>query len=168
MTFGHGLRRGLGLDLRRVHHDAARAVIGCLAVLPLCYAALEAAHLLMPTKWIVIHPFLTFLLAPETSAAWVAAVWGSALVLAPIGEELLYRGLVQSMLRRYGLGPWPAIAVASIVFAASHASQPQDMPALLLLALALGYNYERTGRLIAPMLLHALFNAATIWTVMAG
>ena len=33
------------------------------------------------------------------------------------------------------------------------------MPALVVLGLVLGYNYERTGRLTAPILIHSLFNA---------
>ena len=89
-------------------------------------------------------------------------------MLAPIAEELFYRGLMQSMLRRYGLRPWMAILATSAVFAVSHWPHYQDMPALFVLAVALGYNYERTGRLIAPIVLHAAFNGVTLWATLAG
>lgn len=165
LTFRGGLRRGVGLSLRHGVCDSVRGAVACLAVLPLCYAALAVTQLLMPERWISEHPILTFV--GTAPARWVAIALTSTVVLAPVAEELFFRGLIQSMLRRYGFGPWPAVLVASGVFAASHASQPQDLPALFVLGLALGYNYERTGRLVAPILLHALFNAAMIWITLA-
>ena len=165
ITFRHGLRRGLGLSLRHGLCDCLRAAMGCLAALPPCYAALMATRLLMPSAWITDHEVLTFL--PGASALWLGVAVVSTVVLAPIAEELLYRGLLQSMIREYTHRPWPAIILASALFAGSHLPYYQDMPALFVLAVALGYNYERTGRLVAPIVLHALFNAAMIWTTLA-
>jgi membrane protease YdiL (CAAX protease family) len=166
MSFRHGLRRGLGLSPRHSLCDAGRGLVGYLAVFPLCYLALYVTWRLIPSEWVTMHPVLTFV--PAASPAWVSLVVISAVVLAPVAEELFYRGLVQSMLRGHELSPWPAILITSGLFALSHASQLQDMPALFVLALALGYNYERTGRLIAPMVLHAVFNAVSIWSMLAG
>jgi membrane protease YdiL (CAAX protease family) len=39
------------------------------------------------------------------------------------------------------------------------------LPALVILGIVLGYNYERSGRLWAPIMIHALFNALSIVTV---
>jgi membrane protease YdiL (CAAX protease family) len=36
------------------------------------------------------------------------------------------------------------------------------MPPLFVLAVCFGYVYERTGKLWAPILMHALFNATSI------
>ena len=63
---------------------------------------------------------------------------------------------------RHHFGPWPAVLVASAIFAAAHCTQPQAVPSLFVLAVVIGYNYERTGRLLAPILIHALFNAANL------
>jgi hypothetical protein len=82
-------------------------------------------------------------------------------VTTPIWEEVVFRGLLQSALRGRIGGPWPAIAVSAGLFTMVH-NQPQALPALAVLAVVLGYNYERTGRLLAPMLTHALFNAIFI------
>ena len=154
MSFRHGLC------------DSLRAAVACLAILPVCYGVLVVTQLLMPEQWVRIHPILEF--TPGASPFWLAAVLVSTVVLAPLAEELLYRGLLQSMIRQHTSSPWPAILLTSAVFAASHFGQCQDMPALFVLAVALGYNYERTGRLVAPILLHALFNAAMIWVRLAG
>jgi membrane protease YdiL (CAAX protease family) len=47
--------------------------------------------------------------------------------------------------------------IASAIFACVHA-QAQNIPALFALGIALGYNYERCGRLLPPMIMHMLFN----------
>jgi membrane protease YdiL (CAAX protease family) len=163
MSFRHGLRRGVGLSGRRYLWDSGRAVIGFFAVLPLCVAALYLTALIIkPTK----HPMLDFL--HRASAGWMALTVFSAVVMAPLAEELFFRGLVQSVLRRYFRSPWVGIVLGSGLFAASHQPQYQHMPALFVLGMVLGYNYERTGRLLAPVLLHAIFNAAMIWGELAG
>ena len=75
---------------------------------------------------------------------------------------MFFRGIVQSMLRRWTRGVWPAVLASSALFAAFHINQPQAIPSLFALAVALGYSYERTGRLFAPILAHALFNAVNL------
>jgi len=164
MTFRHGLRRGLGLSGRRWLWDTGRALVGYLAVLPLCIGVRLLTALLIRRGLLPIeprqHPVLEFL----QTAAWpgrLAAIL-AVVVLAPVAEEVFFRGLVQSMLRRYLDNGWAAIVITSIAFAAVHGELYQDMPALFVLALALGYNYERTGRLTAPILLHGTFNGVMV------
>jgi membrane protease YdiL (CAAX protease family) len=60
-----------------------------------------------------------------------------------------------------GLALWMPNIATSIVFAALHATQwPAPIP-LFLLSLGLGYLYIRTGNLLAPITLHALFNGTS-------
>jgi membrane protease YdiL (CAAX protease family) len=60
-----------------------------------------------------------------------------------------------------GLALWLPNVTASIVFAALHAPQwPAPIP-LFFLSLGLGYLYIRTGNLLAPFTLHALFNGTS-------
>jgi membrane protease YdiL (CAAX protease family) len=84
-----------------------------------------------------------------------------AVLAAPVLEEVMYRGLLQEALIQLGLKRWPAIALTSVAFAAAHvgAADHHVLPALFVLSLALGWAYEKTGRLWAPILMHALFNA---------
>ena len=42
------------------------------------------------------------------------------------------------------------------------------LPALFALGVVLGYNYERSGRLVAPILIHALFNGVSVGRVPGG
>jgi len=98
---------------------------------------------------------------------WTTAV---LVVLAgPIVEEVLYRGLLQESLRRHrvlmGGSPWGSIIITSIFFTLMHigAADWQGLPSLFVLSLGLGWVFTRTGRLIAPITVHILFNGFNLF-----
>lgn len=90
------------------------------------------------------------------SWGWQRAAWiGCLCLLAPLSEELWYRGLLSGPGRLRGL-------VSSLVFALVHAD-PGAFPVLLWLGGWLSWARWRGG-LIAAVLAHALWNATTaIW-----
>jgi membrane protease YdiL (CAAX protease family) len=92
----------------------------------------------------------------------------AAVVLAPLAEELLFRGLLHRGLRRR-LALVPATAISSVVFAVVHIdvllSQPLAIVGLVLVGIILALAYERTGSLIVPIMIHAVHNAVTIVAV---
>ena len=165
-SFRGGLKRGLGLSGRRWLWDGLRALLGYLAVLPPCLGLFLLMSHLVPLEHQHEHTMLEHL--RTQSAPWKAVIVLSAVVLAPLAEEVFFRGLVQSMLRRYLRQPWVAILIASAAFTAIHYPYVHTMPTLFVLAIALGYNYERTGRLLAPILIHAMFNAVNILVLLFG
>jgi len=83
-----------------------------------------------------------------------------AVVLAPLGEEFFFRGLLFSLLKRFG---WPKLGwlFTSFLFALFHTNAPAFLP-LFALALALTWLYEKTGGLLAPVMAHSLFNTANL------
>jgi membrane protease YdiL (CAAX protease family) len=103
-----------------------------------------------------------------TRDGWWWLMGLSAVVLAPILEEGLYRGFVQQALRRAGLGPWPAVLIASAVFTLMHVgSVPEGARAASLTSLAVlsccfGWLAERTGSLVAPVAAHVAFNLGNL------
>lgn len=80
----------------------------------------------------------------------------SIVVLVPISEELLFRGLLYRYMKTR-MKPLTAIAVSGFCFSILHDSIQAFLP-LLLLGMILSYVYEITGSLRVPILLHALFN----------
>jgi len=166
LTFPLGLKRGLGLSIRHWVCDTGRAVVGYLTVVPICLALYWIAGWLFGRTEADIHPLLGLLTTAGT--IWKIAIVVSAVVLAPLAEEVFLRGLVQSMLRRYLRSPWLAILISSACFAALHPGQVKDMPALAALGIALGYNYERCGRLLPAIVLHAIFNGVSIITFISA
>lgn len=167
VAFRNGLRRGLGLSLRHWLFDTGRAVMGYLIAMPLVLGTLAVSRLLIPEDYQRQHALLELL--PTLSTQWKLVLILSAVVLAPLSEEVFFRGILQTTFRRYTNRPWVSIACASVLFGAVHAAFLQDVPALIVLGIVLGYNYERTGRLIAPILIHAIFNGVMIaMTLTAG
>lgn len=88
------------------------------------------------------------------------AVAGTALIVAPLSEELIFRGYLYGVVKKYG-GPWCAIGVSSLLFAAVHLNNAAFF-ALAALGVALCLIYERCGTLWAPVLVHVGFNATTL------
>jgi membrane protease YdiL (CAAX protease family) len=91
----------------------------------------------------------------------IISVFVAAVLIAPIIEELLFRGLLQSTLRSLGYGPWLSIAIGSFFFVLFHAA-PSHWPALFVLSMSLGYSYERSGSLLRPIFIHAIFNVTSV------
>ncbi len=77
-------------------------------------------------------------------------------VTPAIGEELLFRGVIQKELNKHLSNPHIGIIITSIIFSAIHLSV-EGFPARLLLGIVLGYTYFFTKNLWYPILLH-LFN----------
>jgi len=89
-----------------------------------------------------------------------AAVVVLAVIVAPIAEELIFRGYFYGVLRQYG-GRLCAILVTSMLFAAIHLHAP-SMAGLFFLAVTLALIYEKTSNLWAPIFAHAVFNGVAI------
>ncbi|GAB4458701.1 MAG: type II CAAX endopeptidase family protein [Elainellaceae cyanobacterium] len=84
----------------------------------------------------------------------------TAAVAAPIFEETLFRGFLLPSLTRY-VPVWGAIALSSLLFAVAHLSLSEVAP-LTTLGAVLGIVYTRSRNLLAPILLHSLWNAITM------
>ncbi|MBD2567961.1 CPBP family intramembrane glutamic endopeptidase [Anabaena lutea] len=81
-------------------------------------------------------------------------------IAAPLFEELLFRGFLLPSLTRY-IPVWAAIVASSLLFAAAHLSLSEILP-LTALGMVLGIVYTRSRNLLAPMLLHSLWNSGTL------
>jgi uncharacterized protein len=90
-----------------------------------------------------------------------------AFLLIGPAEELLFRGVVQRLLRR-AMGPSPAVLLASLIFAGAHIvaltgggllAVVAAVAVLFLPGLVLGAVYERTGNLMVPILVHGAYDA---------
>jgi membrane protease YdiL (CAAX protease family) len=85
-----------------------------------------------------------------------------AVTLAPLVEELLFRGILLPLLARYMDSSW-AILIVSAMFAMLHCHVPSFAP-LFVIAVAFSYAYLYSGSILVPVVMHALFNAVGITT----
>jgi membrane protease YdiL (CAAX protease family) len=87
-------------------------------------------------------------------------------VAAPVGEELLFRGLgYRGIERRYGLG-LGALAI-SFIFAAVHMNATGFL-ALFMVSMALCWVTTKTGSLLPAILLHAAYNGVQFLMILAS
>ena len=160
--FNHGLA-GMGFTLRRWPTGVLRGVTTGLIAIPICYLGqmgivylAERFGIDAPTS----HPLLEAV--RDATWPWRLLIIIMTVVLAPLSEELLFRGLIQSSLRRFLKSPWAAIVVTSVLFGVVHLPLWSALLPLAVFGVLLGYSYERTGKLLPAIVAHAVFNAANI------
>ena len=155
---------GLGLSFKTLITDAGWSVLNLISVWPVVMGMLIlvlylGSHFGGEDFQMQKNAGLEVLL--EYDSIWLRIlVVAFAAVITPVFEELLFRGLFQTMLRNFGVGPWRSIILTSIIFAALHPMM--HLPALLVLSVCIGYSYEKSGSLFRPIIIHLLFNAISI------
>lgn len=138
-------------------------------------AVLVLAHLIAAVVGSYALGFLMQLLgAPVAEQAIVLELVGaggpalaslalSALVLAPLGEELFFRGLLFRRLQQ-NAGAWPAFAVSALLFASFHGNL-RGLVVYVWLGLVFARAYASTGRLWCAIAVHFGNNAITLATL---
>jgi membrane protease YdiL (CAAX protease family) len=82
-------------------------------------------------------------------------------VLAPVFEELFYRGLVQRAFLKHGFSPVVSVGATALVFGASHL-QLLQLPGLVLAGVVFGVLAYRADRLGPSIAAHVAFNMVTV------
>lgn len=90
----------------------------------------------------------------------------AAVVVAPLSEELLFRGFLYGVCKRFTDTHFAAI-INGLLFATVHLHVGSFAP-LFALALVLVAVYEITGSLLVPMAMHALFNGLMMIAMIVG
>lgn len=81
----------------------------------------------------------------------------TAVICAPVFEEIVFRGIIQKGLINKGVRPVNAILMASVIFGLVHGN-PWQFVGAVLLGCVLGLVYYKTKSLLLPMLLHGFNN----------
>jgi membrane protease YdiL (CAAX protease family) len=157
----HGVRvsEGLGLRNKNLLRSLLLALVVIVVVLPIAYSLGGVSITLMEKiGWVPKDEEAVSLVTNATSRASATYLGFFAVVLAPVAEEFIFRGMLFPFIKQRGY-PKTAWAAASLLFALAHVSAPYFV-SLFVLALALTWLYEKTDTLLAPIFAHALFNAA--------
>jgi hypothetical protein len=168
-SFARGLK-GFGLNPSTTAKDLLAAGVNLIAVWPVIMAAM------LLTNWLgqffvgqdfhmQRHEALKTLVDyPQWQVKLTTAAF--AVIIAPVLEEVIFRGLFQSLLRGVFSQPWTAIFITAAIFASVHANM-SHWPVLLVLGVCMGYAYEKSGSILRPIFIHSLFNATTIIGVLS-
>jgi membrane protease YdiL (CAAX protease family) len=93
------------------------------------------------------------------AAGWLPAMFAAAILIAPAGEEAIFRGFLFRGWARSPRAVWPAIIVISILWAMLHIQYDwAGVLQIFVIGLFLGWMRWRSGSLLLTFLLHAMFN----------
>lgn len=159
IAFRGSRRRGLGL----ASIEAKTFGVGLGVWATVCVSTL-LAYGLVSMLWTPDPSILDVLagIGSDDGRLADANVWTSVLILgrswllAPLAEELLFRGALFGWLRRH-LPAWPTIAVTAALWALIH-QVPVVLPLAFVVGIAAGWLRERTGSTIPLIVAHALTN----------
>ncbi|MBI5388662.1 MAG: CPBP family intramembrane metalloprotease [Verrucomicrobia bacterium] len=161
---GVGWREGFGLSWAGPGRTLALAALAVLVVVPL------ASLIGSASDWVLTRLKITSGLQvavkmlqnrpPPGQLAFFAA---TAILLAPVAEEVLFRGILYPTLKQSG-HPRLALWVTSMLFASTHVNLLAFV-SLTFLALVLTWLYEKTDNLLTPIFAHVLFNAVNFGVI---
>jgi membrane protease YdiL (CAAX protease family) len=155
------MRDGLGLTMKKLAWAPVLAVAALIIVLPVAWALQSASISLMEKlHWKPQTEEAVSLLTGANSRPEQIYLGFFAIVLAPVAEEFIFRGVLFTFLKQRGF-PKSAWLGVSLLFALVHGDVAIVVP-LFTLALVLTFLYETTGSLLASFFTHALFNAANL------
>ena len=128
----------------------------------LCWSVVAALGALIPSAW-------TQEMMPELPN-WIEHEfymilqnrWGylSIGLLAPLSEEIVFRGaILKSLLKKSTLPVWGAIVLSAFMFSLIHMN-PAQMPHAFVIGILLGWMYQRTGSILPGMAYHWANNSA--------
>ena len=138
-----------------------QAAAGAAGAAPLLYAVITLALSLLPTTWLQDYSQAS---APLSNTGVLPFL--SVALVAPVVEEVIFRGLIQSRLAR-ALPGWPAVLLSALAFALCH-GQPVWMGYAFLLGLVLGIMAWRAGSILPSVITHVVFNAIGQVLVLPG
>lgn len=169
-----------GFHIRALPWGVIGGVTGILLTFPVVLAVMALAQWMYrqfgiqtPTEHELLRAMGD---TPDPLVKYLAIL--AAVVVAPLWEELLFRGYIQTLLREgfirfreadelretdavsvdrpRPLESWLAILLTSALFTAVHPLWM--MPPIFCLSICFGLAYERTGSLWVPIVMHASFN----------
>ena len=158
-------RRGLTWQLvfgrNSFFRDVQAGVIGYLALLPFILLGAVIYRMVLNYFGVAtdLQDILVTLAGDHTLVVRMYLIVLTVLI-APLAEEILFRGICLPFFCRKLGGP-TAIVVTALLFAAIHFHIPSFAP-IFILALGLGTACLYTRSLVVPVVMHALFNTYSV------
>ena len=158
----------LGLRVRGLSGHMASGLAVFFALLPgivILTVVWQMVLELLPGEFATSQEVVIYLLRTQSTSV-VVQISIAAVLVAPIAEELFFRGFLYGLVRRY-LPPVAAIPIVGILFGMLHPPVAAMLPMCVLGAL-LCYIYEKTARLTVAIAIHVLFNLFQVALMLAA
>ncbi|MAI86990.1 MAG: hypothetical protein CMF99_07570 [Candidatus Marinimicrobia bacterium] len=115
-------------------------------------------QLFVPTPEYVLD--LNYLLKPDSFLGAIL-LFIAVVILAPLGEEIVFRGFLQQILEKHWKDITQAILFTSLIFSLIHMN-PYWFFQIYFLGIILGFLAWKTKSIIAPLILHSLNNCMAL------
>ena len=161
---GFKLGSVFGVDRMPVGRSVLLGVSLLVSALPMVFAVDYLASVLLKVNPSTDAQEVIRIFEKSSTGAQRIPIILLAVVIAPVAEELAFRGYLYGVIKRY-FGAVPALVLSGILFALIHLNLPSFFP-LLVLASVFALAYELSGSLLVPMTMHALFNALSLILVL--
>ena len=159
---GFTWRRAFGHEGARFHRDALQGAGFYLAAMPPLAVLSLTYGMILHAAGVPVAPqeAIDIFISPDT-ALWIKIyLMALAILVAPIVEELCFRGILLPIIARHA-SPLSSILLVSMLFALIHFHVPSLVP-LAGIAAAFSLAYIQTGSLLTPIVMHAIFNAVSL------
>lgn len=137
-----------------------------LILLPICYPLLALTNWLwdqiFPSADRPVHSTLEAIRLAIGDRRVLTLIVAGAVLIAPLAEELFFRGMLLGALRKALQSDWPAILLSSAAFGLVHIPQPPTVLPLAVMGVVLAIVRIRFRSLAVCVIAHALFNLRTI------
>lgn len=145
------------------------------------YVSVDVFKLKIPNKWSILIASAVFIVVMGLWTNYFSELAGlpdnmkdvfeqmmnnplgiiSIVVMAPLVEELLFRGAIQGYLMRKWNMPYLGIVISSLIFGVVHGN-PAQIPFAFVVGMSLGWMYYLTGSLIPGILMHFINNGSSV------
>jgi len=159
---GLALKHAFGIQTRFAWRDTRWALVAYLAAIPVVTFCAFLSGLLLQAMNYPVEPqdVVSFMAQPDESPWLRAYLAFLAVAIAPVVEEMLFRGMALPVLIRT-VGLRGAVLLVSALFALMHGHLPSVVP-LFLISVAFSLAYVVTGSLTVSIVMHAVFNAVNL------
>lgn len=150
-------KRPEGIEKPKWHHFPAIIIMGILLQI-LISGILSLIYLWKP-EW--LSRYLQLMQAAGIGGTDILVIV-TTVILAPVGEEILCRGIMLRLAEKVSDRFWIANILQALAFGMIHGNLVQGIYAFVL-GLVLGYIYGKYRRIWINMLLHAVINFSSIY-----
>jgi membrane protease YdiL (CAAX protease family) len=151
--------------LERFQWNLSHALWGVAAAIPLLVMFLVTIRWpfgpLRRLKW-----FTERVICPLLAPCTVMDLLGIS-ILAGLGEEMLFRGVLQGWMS-HRLGPWQGVILASILFGIMHAVTLVYAVLATCMGAYLGWLWLETDNLLVPVVAHAVYDFVVLLYLLRG
>ncbi|MDO9542043.1 MAG: type II CAAX endopeptidase family protein [Kiritimatiellia bacterium] len=150
-----------GMNWPGLKRAAGQGLAGYVGLIPIIFVTsfLYQLFLYAVGHSVTLQDVVAIFLEPQSGWSFFFLLL-LAVVVAPLVEETLFRGMLLPVLMKK-MSPGAAVVISSAFFAGIHQHLPSMVP-LFVLAVVLSFLYIYSGSLWTSIVLHAVFNGASI------